>query len=121
MDAFLVFVEGSDLSMWFAANCMPAFPTIITLHAICMGLLARASAVIDIRTLGMAPGADAPMRIKLIAGTSLAMWVGVLICGRMLAWSGHLFSLINPMPCRQCNVTTKRCIKTLYKTRVSSR
>jgi hypothetical protein len=48
---------------------MPVFPTIITLHA----LLARASAVIDMRILGMAPGADAPMRIKLIAGTSLAM------------------------------------------------
>jgi hypothetical protein len=31
-------------------------------------------------------GADAPMRIKVIAGTSLAIWVGVLICGRMLTW-----------------------------------
>jgi hypothetical protein len=26
-----------------------------------------------------APGADAPMRI-------IAMWVGALICGRMLTW-----------------------------------
>jgi hypothetical protein len=32
------------------------------------------------------PGADAPTRIKIIAGVSLAMWVGVLICGRMLTW-----------------------------------
>lgn len=32
------------------------------------------------------PGADAPMRIKVIAGVSLAAWVGVLICGRMLTW-----------------------------------
>jgi hypothetical protein len=31
-------------------------------------------------------GADAPVRIKVIAGVSLAMWVGVLICGRMLTW-----------------------------------
>jgi hypothetical protein len=31
-------------------------------------------------------GADAPTRLKVIAGTSLAMWVGVLICGRMLTW-----------------------------------
>jgi hypothetical protein len=31
-------------------------------------------------------GADAPTRIKVIAGVSLAMWVGVLICGRMLTW-----------------------------------
>ena len=34
----------------------------------------------------LAPGADAPTRIKVIAGVSLAMWVGVLICGRMLTW-----------------------------------
>jgi len=34
----------------------------------------------------LAPGADASTRIKVIAGVSLAMWVGVLICGRMLTW-----------------------------------
>jgi hypothetical protein len=73
-----------------------------------MGLLARASAVSSVWRA-------ARMHIKLIAGTSLAMWAGVLICGRMLTWSGHLFSLINPMPCRQSNGTTKRCIKTLHK------
>ena len=30
--------------------------------------------------------ADASPRVKLIAGTSLTMWVGVLICGRFLTW-----------------------------------
>ena len=34
----------------------------------------------------LAPGADASTRIKIIAGVSLAMWIGVLICGRMLTW-----------------------------------
>jgi hypothetical protein len=32
------------------------------------------------------PGVDAPTRIKVIARISLAAWVGVLICGRMLTW-----------------------------------
>ncbi len=32
------------------------------------------------------------MRVKLIGGTSLAMWVGVLICGRMLTWFRPLFT-----------------------------
>jgi hypothetical protein len=32
------------------------------------------------------PGADAPPRIKLIAGISLAIWVGVLICGRLITF-----------------------------------
>jgi hypothetical protein len=34
----------------------------------------------------LTPGADAPARVKVIAGVSLAMCVGVLICGRMLTW-----------------------------------
>jgi hypothetical protein len=31
-------------------------------------------------------GMEAPMRAKIIAGTSLAMWVSVLICGRLLTF-----------------------------------
>ena len=34
----------------------------------------------------LAPGADASPRIKFIAGTSLAMWIAVLVCGRFLTW-----------------------------------
>jgi hypothetical protein len=34
----------------------------------------------------LGPDTDAPTRIKFIAGTSLAMWVAVLICGRFLTW-----------------------------------
>jgi hypothetical protein len=34
----------------------------------------------------MPAGADAPFRAKLIAGTSLTAWVGVLICGRLLTF-----------------------------------
>src|SRR5262249_61758661 len=56
MDAFLAFVEGSDLSMWIRGDSMLAFPTIITLHTICMGFLAGASSAIDLRILGMARG-----------------------------------------------------------------
>jgi hypothetical protein len=47
MDSFLAFVEGSDLSQWIRGDSMLAFPTIITLHTICMGLLAGASSAID--------------------------------------------------------------------------
>ncbi len=56
MDAFLAFVEGSDLSAWIRGESMLAFPTIITLHTICMGFLAGASSAIDLRILGAAPG-----------------------------------------------------------------
>jgi hypothetical protein len=56
MDAFLALVEGSDLSMWIRGDSMLAFPTIITLHTICMGILAGASSAIALRILGAAPG-----------------------------------------------------------------
>jgi hypothetical protein len=56
MDPFLAFVEGSDLSSWIRGESMLAFPTIITLHTICMGFLAGASSAIALRILGVAPG-----------------------------------------------------------------
>ena len=56
MDPFLSFVENSDLSMWVRGDSMIAFPTIITLHTICMGFLAGTSSAIDLRILGAAPG-----------------------------------------------------------------
>jgi len=38
----------------------------------------------EMKTLG--PGADAPLRIRVIAGTSLSMWIAVLVCGRLLTF-----------------------------------
>lgn len=32
------------------------------------------------------PAMEAPLRAKIMAGTSLGMWVGVLICGRLLTF-----------------------------------
>jgi hypothetical protein len=32
------------------------------------------------------PGADAPFSAKLVAGTSLAAWSAVLVCGRLLTF-----------------------------------
>ncbi len=56
MNAFLAFIEDSDLSTWIRGESMLAFPTIITLHTICMGFLAGASSAIDLRILGAARG-----------------------------------------------------------------
>ena len=38
------------------------------------------------QTKKMSPDAAAPARIKLIAAVSLAMWVGILICGRLITF-----------------------------------
>jgi hypothetical protein len=54
MDTFLSFIESSDLSRWIRGDSMLAFPTIITAHTICMGLLAGTSSAINLRILGVA-------------------------------------------------------------------
>jgi hypothetical protein len=34
----------------------------------------------------LGPGADAPLAAKIIAGASLSLWIGVIVCGRLLAF-----------------------------------
>lgn len=44
----------------------------------------RTSAFAEMKAL--APGAEASLRVKIIAATSLCVWVGVLTCGRMITF-----------------------------------
>jgi hypothetical protein len=43
----------------------------------------------QIEALG--PGDDAPAAVKLVAGVSLALWIGVMYMGRMLPYIGNSF------------------------------
>jgi len=56
MDPIFAWIESSALSEWIRGECICAFPTIITIHTICMGLLAGGSSAIDLRILGFAAG-----------------------------------------------------------------
>ena len=38
------------------------------------------------RTMGPEAAAEVPRRAKLIAATSIAMWVGIIVCGRLLTF-----------------------------------
>lgn len=62
--ALLSWIESSGLSTWVReGETIWAFPTILTLHTFGMGLLVGASAVIDLRLLGIGRGLPlAPMR-----------------------------------------------------------
>ena len=54
--AFFTGVEASWLSVWVReAESLLAFPAIIALHAIGMGLLVGANIAMDLRVLGFAP------------------------------------------------------------------
>jgi len=57
MDPFLVWLENTALSRWVVeSESLLAFPGILALHAIGMGLAAGLAAVLDLRILGVASG-----------------------------------------------------------------
>jgi hypothetical protein len=57
LDSFLVWLESTPLSQWVVgSDSMFAFPGILALHAIGMGLAAGLAAVLDLRILGVARG-----------------------------------------------------------------
>lgn len=57
IDPFLVWLESTSLSEWVVgSDSMFAFPGILALHAIGMGLAAGLAAVLDLRILGVARG-----------------------------------------------------------------
>jgi hypothetical protein len=57
IDPFLVWLENTALSRWVVeSESLLAFPGILALHAIGMGLAAGLAAVLDLRILGVASG-----------------------------------------------------------------
>lgn len=55
MDDWFRLIEASALSSWIRTSTS-AFPVLVTLHTLGMGLLAGPSAIIDFRVLGIAKG-----------------------------------------------------------------
>ena len=56
-DPFLVWLESTALSQWVVgSDSILAFPGILALHAIGMGVAAGLAGVLDLRILGVAPG-----------------------------------------------------------------
>ena len=56
MDSFLIWLEATALSTWVRESASVfAFPSILSLHTVGMGLVAGLSAAIALRILGFAP------------------------------------------------------------------
>jgi hypothetical protein len=73
---FLESLQNSAFGMWVAgAPTIWAYPTILTLHAIGMGMAVGASAVLDLRLLGVAP----QMPLAELERTFRPMWIGFVI------------------------------------------
>src|SRR6476659_6979166 len=75
MDPVFAWIENIALSEWVRGECVCAFPTIITIHTICMGLLAGGSSAIDLRILGFAPG----IPLERTAGFLPLLWVAFAV------------------------------------------
>ena len=85
MDPFLAFVEHSDLSEFIrGSDSLLAFPTIITLHAVGMGLLAGGSAAIDLRILGVSKRLSVRLLARHLLPWSLATLLLIVPTGVMM-------------------------------------
>ena len=76
MTDFAVWLEGSALGVWTRESpSIWAYPTVLTLHTVGLGVLVGASAVIDFRLLGFAPRLPIPS----LAPLYRFMWAGFAI------------------------------------------
>src|SRR5262249_27001369 len=76
MDPFFAWIESSWLSDWIrGSESLLAFPGIITLHALGLGILAGGSAAIDVRVLGFAPG----ISLKAMARFLPVLWTAFVL------------------------------------------
>lgn len=97
MDWFFAWIEGSALSEWIrGSESLLAFPGIITLHAIGLGILAGGSAAIDLRVLGFAPGVPLAAMARFLP----VLWGAFLVnavTGTLLLVAYPTKALTNPL------------------------
>jgi hypothetical protein len=73
---FTVWLEGSALGVWTRESpSIWAYPTVLTLHTVGLGVLVGANAIIDFRLLGFAPRLPLPSLSPLYR----FMWAGFAI------------------------------------------
>jgi hypothetical protein len=83
---WLVWLESTGLSTWVReSGSLWAYPMVLTAHTVGMSLLVGASAVVDLRLLGVAPrvplGPLAAVFRGLWAGAALSLVSGLLLFG----------------------------------------
>jgi hypothetical protein len=96
-NGFLIELEKSGLGEWVrGSESMLAFPTIIALHAIGMGLLVGANAVVDLRVLGFAPGVPLSSMESFFPVMRFGFWLNAL-SGLLLLAAYPAKALTNPV------------------------
>ncbi len=76
MNSLFVWLESSSFSVWVReSNSVFAFPAILSLHTIGMGLVAGLNAAIDLRILGFAPRVPLMEMKRFFPLVWIAFWV----------------------------------------------
>ena len=82
--SFLTTLESTSFAAWLReSNTIWAYPTVLTLHTVGLALLVGASAALDLRLLGFAPG----IPVAALSKSFRVMWFGFwlnLVTGLML-------------------------------------
>ena len=94
---FFTGVEASWLSVWVReSESLLAFPTVIALHAIGMGLLVGANVAMDLRVLGFSPRIPLSVLDSLFPVMAIGFWVNAA-SGILLLLAYPTKALTNPL------------------------
>jgi hypothetical protein len=95
-EQFFDWLEHTDFSVWLRGESLLVFPLILTVHTICMGLLAGTSWAIDFRILGLARNVPLPVMEKFYP----LLWVALatnFVTGTLLFISYPYKAFTNPV------------------------
>jgi hypothetical protein len=94
---FFILLEQNSIGTWVAeSESLLAFPTILALHAVGMGLLAGTNAAMDLRILGIAPGIPLSSLERLVPTMRFGFWLNA-VSGVLLLLAYPTKALTNPV------------------------
>jgi hypothetical protein len=94
---FFILMEQGRVGIWVRESpSYLAFPTILALHAVGMALLAGASAAMDFRILGIAPGVPLSSLERLVPVMRFGFWLNA-VSGVLLLLAYPTKALTNPV------------------------
>jgi len=97
MHSFFVWLEATTLSTWIReSTSVWAFPTILSLHTIGMGLAAGLNAAVDLRILGVAPSVPLLELRRFMPVMWLGFWINA-VSGVLLLIAYPTKALTNPV------------------------
>jgi len=94
---FFILLEQNSIGIWVSQSpSLLAFPTILALHAVGMGLLAGTNAAMDLRILGFARGVPVSSLERLVPTMRFGFWLNA-VSGVLLLLAYPTKALTNPV------------------------